>query len=85
MDLFAGQIERLAPGRYDGTIETQAFAAPGRLVFLHRAFDAAQDELAGGTAFAGGKLMQTPMQGPWDIERGANGLLGHKTRIGLAT
>jgi hypothetical protein len=85
MDLFAGQIEWLASGRYDRRIEAQAFAAPRRLMFLHNAFNTAQDELPGGTALAGGELTQTPMQRPGNIERCSNGLLGHKTTILLAT
>jgi len=61
MNLFVGQSERLSSRRDNRRVEFQTFEAARRIILLHGGFDAAQDQLAGGTASTGSEFVKPAM------------------------
>lgn len=72
MNLFVGKVYAPAGGRNRRRIEAEPPARAGRFSVLHGAFDAAQDQLAGRAALAGGGFVQPAVQIARQIDTGAD-------------
>jgi hypothetical protein len=72
MNLFVGKVYVPAGGRNQWRIEAESPARASRFSFLHGAFDAAQDQLAGRASLARGGFVQPAVQIARHVDTGAD-------------
>jgi hypothetical protein len=78
IDLCVGEIKGFSGRRHNGRIKAESPLGALRRDILNGPLDATQNHLAGGTALAGRRLMQTAMQSDRDVQGSSNSLLIHK-------